>query len=406
MVAQLGARMHYAIPIMLHRRGMLDRFYTDFCLNSSTFAMLSRLNSVIGSRPVGQALRRRIAEVPDGQIRTFPTFGLEYALRRRRAATPRQRDETFLWAAKAFAANVLSQGFGAAEGLYVFNTAGLELMRSARQFGLRTVVEQTIAPRSVQRELLAVERERYPGWETAAHVSPAEQEIVEREEEEWSLADMVLCASPFVRDSIIARGGDPTRCAVVPYGFEPTSEDTAAVRPLPDRQGPLRVLTVGGVGLRKGTPDLLRAAAMLRGAATFRLVGPLVAAPEALADLPDNVEIVGHKPFAELAREYRDADVFLLPSICEGSATSIYEAMSFGLPIVCTPNCGSVVRDGVEGYIVPIRDPEAIAERLIRLAQDTQGRAAMGCRARTRAADFDLNGYGRRLLDIIGREAA
>jgi glycosyltransferase involved in cell wall biosynthesis len=173
---------------------------------------------------------------------------------------------------------------------------------------------------------------------------------------------------------------------------------------VPTRRGPLNVLVVGGVGLRKGTPDLLRAAELLGASARFRLVGPLVASPRALAGLPANVEIVGHKPFAELVREYRAADVFLLPSICEGSATSIYEAMSFGLPIVCTPHCGSVVRDGVEGFIVPIRDPEAIARCLSRLAAEPHERAIMGYRAAARAAEFDLEAYGKRLFAVIGRE--
>ena len=401
LVAQMGARMHYAIPIMLHRRGMLDLLYTDFCLKDPAYRVLSRLETAISSPMIRRALRRRIPEVPDRQVRTFPALGMEYAMRLRRASTSRKHDETFLWAGKALAASVLSHGFGAARSLYVFNTAGLELARVARESGVRIILEQTIAPRSVERELMLAERALHPGWETAQEDYPAVREIIEREEEEWSLADVVLCASPFVREAVVAKGGDPNRCAIVPYGFDIKHGAIASSVDLTERQGPLRVLTVGGIGLRKGTPDLLRAAAILGGAATFRLVGPIVAPRDALANLPGNVEILGPKPFDEVVEEYRNADVFLLPSICEGSATSIYEAMSFGLPIICTPNCGSVVRDGVEGYIVPIRDPEALADRLTRLHEDIDGRSAMAHRAAARSREFDLNAYGRRLMDVI-----
>ena len=77
-------------------------------------------------------------------------------------------------------------------------------------------------------------------------------------------------------------------------------------------------------------------------------------------------------PRSEVIRHYEWADIFLLPSLCEGSATSTYEALTAGLPVVCTPNCGSVVRHGTEGYLVPIRDPGAISDRLEALATDAE----------------------------------
>ena len=82
-----------------------------------------------------------------------------------------------------------------------------------------------------------------------------------------------------------------------------------------------------------------------------------------------------------MAKHYQWADVFVLPSICEGSATVIYEAIGYGLPVVTTPNAGSVVRDGVEGFVVPIRDVAAIIQSLDRLSSDPQLRLEMSHRA-------------------------
>jgi len=163
----------------------------------------------------------------------------------------------------------------------------------------------------------------------------------------------------------------------------------------------LRVLTVGAVGLRKGTPYVLAAARSLRGKAEFRMVGQLHITPEAQKLLSAYVDVAGAVPRSEIQREFAWADVFLLPSICEGSATVCYEALAYGLPVIATPNTGSVVRDGVDGFIVPIRDAEAIAERIERLADDRELLAAMSKSALERASEYTTEEYGRRLLSAL-----
>jgi glycosyltransferase involved in cell wall biosynthesis len=145
----------------------------------------------------------------------------------------------------------------------------------------------------------------------------------------------------------------------------------------------------------------MQAAAQLRGRAQFRWVGPIKMNTAALQTLGRDVEFVGAVPRSEIIAQYAWADIFLLPSLCEGSATSTYEALTAGLPVVCTANCGSVIRDGEEGFIVPIRDPNAICERLNELTADPQRRLTMGQRARARAAEFDFEAYARNLLAAL-----
>jgi glycosyltransferase involved in cell wall biosynthesis len=173
---------------------------------------------------------------------------------------------------------------------------------------------------------------------------------------------------------------------------------------MPPRQshdGPLRVLTVGGVGLRKGSPYVLAAARALAGLATFRMVGAIEALPQAVAKLSEAVELTGPIPRSDMRAHFAWADVFLLPSLCEGSATVVYEALAASLPVICTQNTGSVVRNGVEGEIVPIRDSEMIADALAGLARDPERRRDMAEQAARRAKSFDLAAYGRRLMDAL-----
>jgi glycosyltransferase involved in cell wall biosynthesis len=93
--------------------------------------------------------------------------------------------------------------------------------------------------------------------------------------------------------------------------------------------------------------------------------------------------------------------VFVFPSICEGSATVTYEALASGIPVIATPNTGSVVRDGIDGHIVPMRNPEAIAQSIesylktpglheAEQNKDIKGRERLGIEA-----------YGGRLIKAI-----
>jgi glycosyltransferase involved in cell wall biosynthesis len=131
------------------------------------------------------------------------------------------------------------------------------------------------------------------------------------------------------------------------------------------------------------------------------MVGPIAVGPRAQARLHRRIELTGPVPRSEVGEHFRWADVLVLPSLCEGSATAVYEALGAGLPVICTPNTGSVVRDGVDGFVVPIRDSDAIADRLDWLARRPRRRREMSIHARQRAAQHTVAHYARRLLRAI-----
>jgi len=120
-----------------------------------------------------------------------------------------------------------------------------------------------------------------------------------------------------------------------------------------------------------------------------------------LKTLKERLEIIGPVPRSAVAEHYRWADVFVFPSLCEGSATVCYEALAWGLPVITTPNSGSVVVEGTDGFIVPIRDPHAIAEKLEILAQRPALLQALSEGARRRAADYSIQRYRDRLVRAL-----
>src|SRR5207253_2830006 len=93
-----------------------------------------------------------------------------------------------------------------------------------------------------------------------------------------------------------------------------------------------------------------------------------------------------HLPSVEVSRRLQASDVFLHPAVTEGIPNAVVEAMACAVPVVAT-RCGGVpeaVTDGVEGFVVPPRDPEALTQALVRLAQDPALRRRMGDAGRAR----------------------
>lgn len=216
-------------------------------------------------------------------------------------------------------------------------------------------------------------------------------------------ADRVLAPSEFVRDTLLEQGVDPARIAMLPYGV-----DVERFRPdwVPDPQGRFRILYVGNLGQKKGIKYLLEAVRRLaRPDITLTLVGHVVGSGTGLAPYRHLFSHVPHVPYLQVHEMFRNADLFIYPSLHEGSAFANLEAMAAGLPVVTTHNAGSVVRDGVDGFVVPIRSADAIIETIERLRRDPAQRATMARAARARAEQFTWERYGDGLDGLLRRFA-
>jgi len=164
--------------------------------------------------------------------------------------------------------------------------------------------------------------------------------IHERQQKAWELADLVVAPSEFVLHGLIEMGVPSEKCRVVPYGVDLARFSSNGKKNFMDicaeRQNrQLRVLFAGAVGLRKGAPYLIKAAEMLGPERiTVRLAGQCEYDPKLATAFPPNVEALGYVPRVSMPSLYDWADVFVLPSLCEGSATVVYEALAKGVPVV------------------------------------------------------------------------
>lgn len=275
----------------------------------------------------------------------------------------------------------------------------LESFRRAHVLYGRAVLDYPIARVDAGLAILAEEAELRPEFADSLAGDPVHQEHIERMAAEVDLADTIVVGSTFAAASfegVVA----PGRVQVVPYGV-----NTDAFRPKagPPRVGPLRVLFAGQLSQRKGIAYLLDAMRQLdRDQFELTLAGSIIGSGVGLHGYTDlYTQVSGTRP-QDMPQVYREADVLVLPSLLEGSALVVLEAMASGLPVIVTPNAGAdAVRDGIDGYVVPVRSPKAIAERLQRLRNDPALRSRMGAAARSRALEFTWQAFHRSFRSVL-----
>jgi glycosyltransferase involved in cell wall biosynthesis len=396
LVAQLGARMHYAVPSLLAKNNRLAALYTDFYTKRG---IGGDATSGIANAPtlIRRAVGRSCPDLPNRLVYPANGLGIRYALRCRFSSSEGQRLRAYLKMGRSFGQLVRRADWRGAKAVYAFNSAALEILGRAREAGIVGILEQTIAPKSVEVTLLERARHDFPEWGRESNIGVALKEFILRESQEWELANAIICPSDFVASHLasVKTGTAPT--VVVPYGVD---VDELAGHDREPSAGYLKVLCVGALGLRKGTPYLLEAAKNLGRHFEFRLVGEAAAIP-ATAPIPPNVSIVGSVPRHDVRRYMAWCDVFVLPSLCEGSATVIYEALAAGCAVVCTPNSGSVVRHDIDGLLIAPFSSRALVDALTQLADNPTQLARLREAAKVTAQSFTVEKYAERLLKVI-----
>jgi glycosyltransferase involved in cell wall biosynthesis len=276
----------------------------------------------------------------------------------------------------------------AADVVVGWSGMALHTHRRARSLGARAVLERGSSHIVYQREVLDDE---YRRW--GLPITPLfDAWGIEKELCEYEEADAIAIASDFVRRSFVAKGVPEHKLVRAPYGV-----DLSAFRPGPRSRSGFRVVYAGALSLRKGIPDLLEGAR--RAAVELELIGSRNPEVEPfLRKYAASHVWRAPVPQADLPACYRDADVFAIASLEDGFAMVVPQALACGLPVVCSENTGAsdLIEDGVNGFVVPIRDPEAIAARLCQLRDDPARLAEMKRAAvASVAAGGSWRDYGR-----------
>lgn len=400
----------YQAAVGLAKARLLDGFVTAFYHGGD--GPLTRIGRRLAperfSRWERWLGRRHDPEIPSDRVRSSWSYDLAISLERRLATRGiGARKSVARWRTRRFD-RVLSRVLRRQQPgvALVFSDVGSRLaLPLCRKLGITSILSMVHGDVREERAVLEREAERSPDF-YPLYLGDGRLDLDElawlhdRRLRDLEWADRILVPSEHIARTLIRHGTPGEKVTIVPY-----AADTHRFRPdVGKRHGPeCTFLFAGGITQRKGIKYLLEAWRRIRRPGwRLQLLGPLPSDPGPLANYLGEVEHLGRVSHAEMPSRMAEADVFVFPSLFEGSAVVTYEALACGLPSLVTPNAGSVARDGIEGFVVPPGDVDRLAERMERLGTDPELRAELSAKARARALEFDWSRYHAALVEAVG----
>lgn len=339
---QVGAREHYAVPRALQLGGLLGEFITDLWIKRFTGRFHPGLANARVTAPNIAALTF--------ELKAYVTGGNGWKLIQRRNE----------WFQQHAVHKLHKQPTNGPRTVFAYSYAAEQIFKHARERGWRTVLGQ-IDPG--------------PAEEHIVTSKPAPAEYWHQWRNECALADQIIVNSAWSRDALLREGLPAEKIRVLPVAYEPAREAKSFQRRYPKAftsARPLRVLFLGQINLRKGVGQLLDAVKLLaHEPVEFWFVGP------AQVNLPGGVKWFGVVPRVEVDKYYKDADVFILPTLSDGFGLTQLEAQSWKLPVIASRHCGEVVCDGVNGVVLDEVSGGGIARVLLEFLRSPELLSAM-----------------------------
>jgi glycosyltransferase involved in cell wall biosynthesis len=370
---QLGAREHYAVPRALKLGGLLEELITDLWIRPGTILHSWKKHLNGRFHPALVAARVVAPNIP------ALTFELKASLARENGWNLISRRNQWF---QRQAVDQLTRDHNGDHTVFAYSYAAKDIFKFARARGWRTVLGQ-IDPGPAEERIVSGLQKTSPIQHT--HWEPAPKVYWENWRDECSLADQIVVNSEWSRDALVGEGIAADKIRVIPLAYETATDTKSFHRHYPrafSAERPLRVLFLGQINLRKGVAQLLEAVKLLSDEhVEFWFVGPVqIRVPQELR-LHPKVRWFGVAPRVTVESYYRDADVFILPTLSDGFGLTQLEAQAWKLPVIASRYCGEVVRDGFNGVVLEEVSGRAIAEVIQGFLRSPEQLSAMSVRS-------------------------
>ena len=331
--AFLGRRDSYQVPMALEEHGLLREFVTDFYAGE----WMRKLSPLLPGKYAEKLHNRHVVEINEGRVRTLLRVPVTQQIRHW-LGTP--RPVVYAQTARDFGRAVAATARKTRADLLLYHSYAWEAFTAPNAHHPKRVLFQYHPHMGFENSIYEEDAVQYPQFSkntqmaALAGVPPA---LLDRLRNSWQHADLIICASSFTRRSLVWAGAEEKKCRVVPYGNDQT---VSATDEAPGRDV-FQALFVGTGNQRKGLHHLLLAWQRMRLAMPKKLV--LVCrdiSPElrALANQTPDVHLLPGVRGWELARLYAQSHLFVMPSLVEGFGQVYLEALTYGCPVLGTPN--------------------------------------------------------------------
>lgn len=285
-----------------------------------------------------------------------------------------------------------------------FSGTCLESLKITKQRNRLAVIDQPDIHPGMAEQLLKEEIERHPDFSGLIDYWPPHQGYLKRVRQELALADKIFVPSSFSFRTHVESGIPPQKLVLMPYGVS-LPEPSMSRRTLVHR--PFRILFVGTITQRKGIKYLLEAVKQIsQKDLELVLIGNLGGPAKPLGPYRGFFKQVGFCSKNEIRQYYQSSHLLVLPSVYDSFGLVILEAMAHGLPVIVSENSAGrdVVREGKDGYVVPIRDVDALKDRILRLYQNKDLWMDMSRNAGERAGEFTWGHYQENMSRFLETE--
>lgn len=363
-----GNTVSRALVRALEEVGLLDAFFTCIATGRNETNVLFK-----------KLLNQRYCDIPANMIRRQPFSELVRLLSQKLPNTGflRQHETGPFCVDRIYkkldlkVAKYLQTTPNPPTAIYAYEDGAIHCFQSAKKRGVQCIYDLPIGYWRAARRIQTEEAELQPEWACTMPALKDGAQKTARKDKELQLAETIIVASRFTADTLKEASFNLPEPVVLPYGCPPARplEDVLKARRKSDK---LKVLFVGSLSQRKGLAYLLNAIEQLGDRAELTLVGRKSAVCRPLEKATEKHTWIESLPHAQILELMATQDVLVFPSLFEGFGLVLTEALSQGLPIITTTNTAApdLITDGMEGFIVPIRDSDAIAAKLELLYND------------------------------------
>lgn len=383
----------------LVERDMLAAFWTTFCWRED-----SRWKQALPEKILQRLRRRSFPEAPTSLVHTSPWRELQRMLALtlgiRNSIGTSEKPYSVIGIYRHFDAQVARWlGSNHVDAVYAYEGAALNTFRVAKEKGIPTLYELPSSYWYWNQRLLEEEISRSPEYASVLNTLCDLESHIKWKDEELTLADHVIVPSSHVLATLTGIVAEE-KVHVVNYGA-PLQRNVGLDKF--NKVKPLHVLFVGALQQRKGIGYFLQAIEASGLELQVTLVGQRDAANQKVDEACRRYRWFDSLPHEEVLELMREADVLVHPSLSEGCSLVVLEALANHLPVIVTPNSGTLdfVQDGIEGFIVPICDSGAISQRLIRLDGDRELLKTMATQAARAAEKNNWETYRAKWANVV-----
>jgi len=397
LLSHSGKQHSYHVAKAMYDLGILEKFITSsYIRNQSIQEYFTKRNNTYWTR-------RFHSELPGNYVESNWRFEIPeivynrvFGKGRRTSNAVYQRDERFdKYLSKKI--SKYSNNF-----YWGFQGSSLLTLKEAKIHNIPTIVELSTAHVTAAKKILGEEVRLHPEWADSMDNLIFPKDYEQRLVEEPEVADFIIAASSFTKMSLIDSGILEDKIYTLPLGFD--IEKIDFVPSLPRKGRKLKVLYSGTITQRKGIKYLLEAVKHLTpNEVELTLIGNIQGSGNALKAYSGLFKHIPGLSQAEMFNRYGDYDVLVLPTIFEGFGLVILEALACGLPVITTPHSigPEIIKDGQNGFIVPIRDENAVAKAIVSLMEKEDDELMeMRKKSRDSALSYSWEQYKNRLNSL------